>query len=100
MRCIYIIMLYVFSLNYCNAQVLDGYTDKFSYRHGETIQFYINGQPHCSYPLPCYFDLKTCDNSFGYRIYGFNNTTFQSPQTNEPWKNGYDYNGNGYQVSY
>jgi len=69
------------------AQVVDGYTDKLSYRNGETVTFYLNGTA----PNGDTLNLLALDGSSATVLPGFNSMIPQSPTTANPWVDGFGY---------
>lgn len=89
-----VIILTLFSI-ITKAQIINGYTDKQSYRTGETIKFYLSGTSQTDYNL-----IGRANQSLTFingqsdpvAVFGLLNMVLQTPQTNEPWKNGFGYN--------
>lgn len=71
------------------AQILDGYTDKQSYRAGETVTFFING--FNPFGMFNQIPLVTIDGTVPLFISGFDNMTIQVPTTAKPWQDGFGY---------
>ncbi|MBI4945391.1 MAG: T9SS type A sorting domain-containing protein [Bacteroidetes bacterium] len=82
------IILLFSAIHYSSAQIVDGYTDKLSYRAGETVVFYTksvlrNGTQN--------FILRAIDNTISSQNIGFTLTTQPGMNTYQPWYYGYDY---------
>ncbi|MBS1507017.1 MAG: T9SS type A sorting domain-containing protein [Bacteroidetes bacterium] len=65
------------------AQLVDGYTDKLSYRIGDTVKFYVRG-------VAGQYSVQDINGIVVDQPITFTNTS-QIVNTNEPWKNGYGY---------
>ncbi len=77
---------------YSDAQntVIDGYTDKLSYRAGETVTFYINA--YCGFLGSCPIDLHLYNmNGSIVTSTGSIDVMTQMPINPNPWENGYGY---------
>ena len=87
MKSIFLIIISTsfFAFN-CTAQIIDGYTDKQSYRAGETITFFVSG--FNPFGMFNQIPLVAFDGSIQVLIPGFNNMTPQPPTTSQPWQDG------------
>lgn len=90
MRSTYLNLILLLGIVYNSAgQILiNGYTDKLSYRAGEQVTFFISGTDPFNLP----YHLVAADGSQSL-ITGFNsfNVHIQGPQPNAPWQNGFGY---------
>ncbi len=85
---LFTIVLSFFSI-VLESQILDGYTDKVSYRAGDSVAFYLNGKSKQGGNLP--LSIVGNHSSGGISIAGFTNVILQQPTNSEPWKNGFGY---------
>lgn len=90
MKSIFVSFLLILSINFfSNAQIIDGFTDKQSYRAGETITFFVSG--FNPFGMFNQIPLVAFDGSIQVLIPGFNNMTPQPPTTSQPWQDGFGY---------
>ena len=95
------ILFFVLSISSFGQSLLDGYTDKLSYRHGDVVTFFIksDGVNNCQ-SLGCNLDLLLGDlrgiNTNLYDIGNIDVPAGQSITTSNPWEN---VNGFGYTPS-
>ena len=68
--------------------IFDGYTDKLSYRAGETVKFFLNGSKQGAGTAFLY-DIN--GQSTSINISGFDTIHTQSYSGSEPWKDGFRY---------
>ncbi|MFM2047901.1 MAG: hypothetical protein RI955_447 [Bacteroidota bacterium] len=86
MRSIFLSILLMFFISSIKAQIIDGYTDKQSYRAGETVSFFINGTPN-DYNCGLCFDVSSNTDFFlfaldgSYTFIGSHPLNFQSSTT-------------------
>jgi hypothetical protein len=87
MKSFFVSFLLILSINFfSNAQIIDGFTDKQSYRAGETITFFVSG--FNPFGMFNQIPLVAFDGSIQVLIPGFNNMTPQPPTTSQPWQDG------------
>jgi hypothetical protein len=96
-----IFLLLLTLISNCKAQIINGYTNKLSYKIGENVQFYLSGQPYqiygnnsefcfnCQLENSDFMALKDINGNTVLALPGFQNMSVQNASTVNPWENGY-----------
>ncbi len=89
MKPIFIAIILSFGIiHYGHAQLFDGYTSKSSYHATETVTFYTKSFQSDGIEQ---HNIRDINNNLVDLPIDFNQTTQPGMNTNEPWKNGYNY---------
>lgn len=88
-KCTLVLVLIIGELiyNYAQTSILDGYTDKLSYRAGEEVTFYINATNVGMIDI----DLFSIDNACPILTIPSIDVRSQSTKTSESWQDGFGY---------